>query len=332
MALAQIAVGEQRRHDVDAGLDQFHGVARQQREVDAQAREGVRGRLAARQHLAGVAEPEAHHVPDAVREEDVHRPALHEPLGLPAEQAERNEAFGDRERRGAMDLFPLGAGQAALGRDALGLPDDLVQLGLLGREAARRGIGARDVARAFRAPRRRRRSARARRRRAGARSAGNEGPPSSGRRQRSCRRRGSPRPAGRTPLRARSALPAPSAQARAAAPQRQSRRSFAGSAAPALSAAGAHLSCRRNVTDAAHADASRTASRESSSAARRGTPSAGPSASRANRRGSRRERPPGRRRARPPTAAACTHHRRDEVDPALERVERRARRPGARDL
>ena len=102
--------------------------------------------MAAGEDLTGVADPEADHVSDPVREEHRHRPGLEQRLGLAAQESEIDQTLRDDEGRGAVHVAELGRRDAAL-RGGLPRPaDEGVQLGLRGRERAAHRIGAGDVA------------------------------------------------------------------------------------------------------------------------------------------------------------------------------------------
>jgi hypothetical protein len=75
MALAEICIVEQRRHEIDPGLDR-HDMANFERQVNAQPGELILSRVTPRQDLARVADAEANHVADPVREEDEDRTLL----------------------------------------------------------------------------------------------------------------------------------------------------------------------------------------------------------------------------------------------------------------
>ena len=138
VSLAKVGILEERRHEVDPGLDR-EDVAGQERQVDAQPRELVLRRLTPAQDLAGVADAEADHVADAVREEERLRAALDQALRLAAQQPELDQALGDDQRRRAVHIAPLGTGGAALGRTRERRRDDLVDLLLLRREPPEAG-------------------------------------------------------------------------------------------------------------------------------------------------------------------------------------------------
>jgi hypothetical protein len=75
-------------------------------------------------------------MPDAVREEDRHRLALDQILGVAAEQAELAEPFGDHELRAAVDLAKLRSRQATLRGLLARSSDDSEELSLLGGEVS----------------------------------------------------------------------------------------------------------------------------------------------------------------------------------------------------
>src|SRR5687767_13857302 len=109
VSLAQLGVVQELRHEVDPGLDR-EDVAGHERQVDAQAREFVLRRLAPTQNLARVANSEADHVADAVREEQRLGAALDQALRFAAQQPQLDQALGDDQRSRAVHVAPLGAG------------------------------------------------------------------------------------------------------------------------------------------------------------------------------------------------------------------------------
>ncbi len=128
---------EQGGHHVDPGLDR-PGVARLERDVDAQARQSRHALGLLVGGLAAVADAEADHVADAVREEQRRRAALDERLGRAVQDAELDEALGHHQRGGAVDVVPRGSRPAGGDRGLTGAPDRVVDERLLGGERCRR--------------------------------------------------------------------------------------------------------------------------------------------------------------------------------------------------